>query len=163
MSYIQNNLLKKEKLVYFSHMHWVIFVFPVIMLVTTIIFSAFAPLLFPGFLPFYKIRLASLVILICLLTTIFSGFAAFVRYATSEYGITNRRLVIKTGWLSRDTVDLSINRIEAIYVDQSILGRILNYGTIRIIGTGGTQDPFFYIPRPMRFRNLAQEQIDAES
>lgn len=163
MSFIQNNLLKNERLIYFSRMHWIVFTLPVFMLLAAIIFAALAPLLFPGYLPFIKIRLAAVVVLVCVGVAIFSGIAAFVRYATSEYGITNRRIVLKTGWLSRDSLELFINKIEAIYVDQSIVGRIFNYGTIRIVGTGGTQDTFFYIPRPLAFRKATQEQVNLES
>lgn len=163
MSYIQNNLLKNEKLIYFSRMHWIVFTMPVLMLLAAIIFAALAPLLFPGYIPFLRLRLAAVVVLVCVATAIFSGIAAFVRYATSEYGITTRRIVLKTGWLSRDSLELFLNKIEAVYVDQSILGRIFDYGTIRIVGTGGTQDTFFYIPRPMLFRKATHEQVDSDS
>ena len=161
-SYIQQNLLKNEKIIYFTRMHWIIFAMPVILLAATLICAIFSPILFPGYVPFFRIRLASLVILIFLAAAIISGISSFIRYATSEYGLTSKRIMIKTGWLSRISLELYLNRIEAIYVDQSILGRILNYGTLRVVGTGGTQDPFFYIPEPLKFRKIAQEQVDLE-
>ncbi len=163
MTYIHNNLLKNEKLIYFSRIHWIIFGTPVIFLAATIIFSIFAPLLFRGYIPFLNIRLSSVIVLACLVAAIFSGISAYIRYTTSEYGITNKRVLIKTGWISRDSLELFVDKIEAIKVDQSILGRILNYGTLFIVGTGGTQDPFFYIPRPLYFRKIAQEQVDVKS
>ena len=162
MSYIQNNLLKNEKIIYFTRIHWIIFGFPVFLLVLTFILSVYSQRLFPGYLPLSNVRLAAVVILILLLAAIFSGISAFIRYATSEYGITTKRVLIKTGWISRDSLELFLDKVEAIYVDQSILGRILDYGTLRVVGTGGTQDPFFYIPRPLEFRKIAQEQIDIE-
>jgi len=162
MSYISNNLLKNEKIIYSTRMHWIVFILPAILLAATFVFSVFAPLLFPGYIPFLNIRLASLVILICFLAAIFSGVSAFIRYVTSEYGITNKRILIKTGWIRRASLELFIDKVEAIYVDQSIPGRMLDYGSLRVVGTGGTQDPFFYVPRPLLFRRIAQEQIDID-
>lgn len=160
MSYIQNNLMKNEKLLYYSKMHWIVFALPVFMLLATIVLAALAPKLFPGYLPFFRIRLSTLMVLALLVTAIFTGISTFIRRATSEYGITNRRIIFKAGWISRDTLELFLNRIEAIYVDQSVFGRILDYGSIRIVGTGGTQDPLTYIPHPLAFRKAAQEQLD---
>ena len=68
--------------------------------------------------------------------------------------------MLKTGWINTNSLELFIDKIEAIYVDQTILGRILNYGTLRIVGTGGTQDPFPFIPSPLAFRKMALEQVD---
>lgn len=162
MSYIQQNLLKNEKIIYFTPLHWIIFALPTALFAATILLSAFSPLLFPGYFPFLKIRMATLVIFVCLGSAIISGMGAFIRYTTSEYGITTKRVMIKTGWISRISLELFLNRVEAIYVDQSILGRILNYGSLRIVGTGGTQDPFFYVPNPLKFRKVAQEQVELE-
>lgn len=163
MSFISSNLLKGEKLIYLTRIHWIIFGIPVAFFVAVIVLSALSPKLFPGYIPFTNMRLGNIVVLICLAATIFSGITTFIRYATSEYGVTNRRLVMKVGWISRDSLELFVDKLEAIYVDQSILGRILNYGTLRVVGTGGTEDPFFYVPQPLNFRKVALEQISQEN
>ncbi len=160
MKYLQSNLLKSEKIIYATRIHWIIFTMPIVLLVATVVLAGVGPVLFPGFVPFLNIRLVALVVLVLLFSAIFSGIGAFIRYATSEYGITNKRIVMKTGWIRRNSLELFIDKMEAIYVDQSVLGRILDYGILRIVGTGGTQDPFFYVPRPLVFRKIAQEQID---
>ena len=160
MSYIENNLLKNEKIVYLARIHWIIFAFPAMVLLFTFLMLIYSPKLFPGYLPIIGIRMASLVLLVLLAVLIFTTVSAFIRYTTSEYGITTKRVLIKTGWISRDSLELFIDKIEAIYVDQSIPGRVFDYGTLRIVGTGGTQDPFFYVPHPLKFRKIAQEQID---
>lgn len=162
MSYIENSLLKNEKMIYFTRMHWIVFGMPVILLAATVMLSMFSPILFRGYIPFLNIRMASAVVLICFVAAVFSGISALIRYTTSEYGITNKRVLIKSGWIRRNSLELFIDKIEAIYVDQSIPGRILDYGTLRVVGTGGTQDPFFYIPSPLTFRKIAQEQVDIE-
>ena len=75
----------------------------------------------------------------------------------SEFGITNKRLIIKTGILSRRTLELNLSKIESVNVNQSILGRILGYGSIGVIGTGGTKEYFISIKNPLEFRRKFQE------
>lgn len=83
--------------------------------------------------------------------------AAWLKRWLSEFVITNRRIVIKTGFISRSTFEMNLSKIETVNVDQSVLGRILNYGSITIIGTGGTKEMFHNIARPMAFRKAFQE------
>lgn len=75
----------------------------------------------------------------------------------SEFVITNRRIIIKTGFIARETFEMNLSKIESVNVDQSFLGRILNYGSITIIGSGGTKESFHKISRPMAFRKAFQE------
>ena len=75
----------------------------------------------------------------------------------SEFGITNKRLIIKTGIFSRRTLELNLSKIESVNVNQSILGRILGYGSIGVIGTGGTKEYFVSIKNPLEFRRKFQE------
>ncbi|MBN2864147.1 MAG: PH domain-containing protein [Bacteroidales bacterium] len=76
----------------------------------------------------------------------------------SEFVITNRRIIIKTGFIARETLEMNLTKIESVNVDQSILGRILNYGSITIIGTGGTTEVFDNISKPLEFRKAFQEE-----
>ncbi len=76
---------------------------------------------------------------------------------TSEFAITNKRVIIKIGWISRKTVELNLSKIESVNVDQSFWGRIFGYGDIRIIGTGGTREVFLKLAKPLEFRRKFQE------
>ena len=76
---------------------------------------------------------------------------------TDEFAITNKRVIIKTGLISRTTFEMNHSKIESVNVDQSILGRILGYGTIRIVGSGGTKEVFPKILNPLEFRKKFQE------
>ena len=80
-----------------------------------------------------------------------------IKMLTSEFAITNKRIIIKVGLISRRTVEMNLNKIESVNVDQGILGRILGYGTIVVIGTGGTREPFATISNPIGFRKKFQE------
>jgi uncharacterized membrane protein YdbT with pleckstrin-like domain len=83
--------------------------------------------------------------------------APFVQRATSEFAVTNRRVVVKVGLVSRKTIELNLEKVESIGVEQTILGRILDYGTIVIIGTGGTREPFRGIRDPLGFRRAVNQ------
>lgn len=76
---------------------------------------------------------------------------------TSEFAITNKRIIIKTGLVSRQTLEMNLNKVEAVNVDQSIFGRVLGYGSIIIIGIGGTKERFYHISDPMQFRKIFQQ------
>lgn len=76
---------------------------------------------------------------------------------TDEFAITNKRVIVKTGLISRKTFEMNHSKIESVNVDQTILGRILGYGTIRIVGSGGTSEIFPKIKNPLAFRKMFQE------
>jgi uncharacterized membrane protein YdbT with pleckstrin-like domain len=95
------------------------------------------------------------------LRAIFTLFIAPIldRY-TDEFAVTNRRVIVKTGLISRKTLEMNLSKIESVNVDQSIFGRLLGYGTITIIGTGGTRESFPNISEPLLFRKKFQELSD---
>ncbi|WP_373707936.1 PH domain-containing protein [Kaistella sp.] len=76
---------------------------------------------------------------------------------TDEFAITNKRVIVKTGLIRRRTVELNLTKIESVNVNQSVLGRILGFGSIQIVGTGGTRELFTNIRKPLRFRKKFQE------
>jgi uncharacterized membrane protein YdbT with pleckstrin-like domain len=87
--------------------------------------------------------------------------AALVRRNATEMAVTNRRILVKSGLLSRRTIEMLLSRVESIVVTEPLLGRILGYGTVIIRGTGGTPEPFSMIAQPTEFRRAVQEQIEA--
>jgi uncharacterized membrane protein YdbT with pleckstrin-like domain len=95
------------------------------------------------------------------LVALFFGVSALIRYTTSEFALTNKRVLFKVGWLRRKTQELLLKKVEGISVDQSVLGRLLGFGTITVTGTGGTREPFPNIAGPLEFRSQIQSQIFA--
>ncbi len=87
--------------------------------------------------------------------------APLVEIFTSEFAITNKRIIIKVGFISRRTLEMNLQKIESINVNQSVLGRILGYGTIVVIGTGGTKERFANISNPLKFRKQYQNNVNA--
>ncbi|MBF7691171.1 PH domain-containing protein [Acinetobacter pollinis] len=85
---------------------------------------------------------------------------AFINVWTTELAITNRRIIAKTGLIRRNTIELKVTRVESLGVDQSILGRIFNFGSIIVKGTGGSNAPIPYIAKPLDFRQRVNHYLD---
>ncbi len=83
---------------------------------------------------------------------------AWIKSVTTELAVTSKRVVSKRGLISRQTMEMNLAKVEAIGVDQSIIGRLLGYGTVTVVGTGGTKEPFPYIAAPLDFRRVVQAQ-----
>lgn len=86
--------------------------------------------------------------------------AAYIRYKTTEVAFTNKRVIAKYGFISRKTVELNISKVESMQVNQGILGRIFNFGTLVISGAGNPQAPIAGISNPMTFRRSFMEYQD---
>lgn len=82
--------------------------------------------------------------------------SAAVTVRTSELVITDRRVLIKVGFIQRHTFEMFISKIESVAVFQSMLGRVFNYGTVEIRGTGGSSESFATIAEPLPFRDAIQ-------
>ena len=92
--------------------------------------------------------------------------AAAIRYLSTELAITNKRVIAKFGFISRTTIEINIQKIESIQVNQGILGRIFNFGSIVVSGAGNPQAPVPGISSPLNFRREflnAQEQEPSAS
>ena len=77
---------------------------------------------------------------------------------TSEFAVTNQRIVFKTGWLNINLVEIKHKAVEAVIIEQPTIGRIFGYGTIRIIGSGGTMETYRNIQHPLEFRKKCWRQ-----
>src|SRR5688500_18064084 len=86
------------------------------------------------------------------------GILPLIDYWTSEFAVTNKRVIMKMGWISRRVIELNLHKIESVKVDQSLIRRHVGYGTITVIGTGGTRETFDRIAHPSAFRKAFQEQ-----
>lgn len=83
--------------------------------------------------------------------------AAWIKVRSTEIAITNRRVIAKFGFIKRHTVEINLDKVEALKVEQGFLGRILNYGTIFISGAGTSVAPIANIADPLVFRRKFME------
>jgi uncharacterized membrane protein YdbT with pleckstrin-like domain len=93
---------------------------------------------------------------------VFFAFGVIV-HLSSEFFVTNRRLMIKTGILTTKSWEFLLAKIEGIHIEQSLLGRLHGFGSIIITGTGGSRDVFEGVAHPFEFRQAIDEQIDRRS
>ncbi len=159
MRYIETNLLQDEKLVYCVSPHWIIFSSGCWALLFAIYVFLFSPDVLNTSIygPWTLHLVASLVLFV---VGAYWIIQAYIYFKTSEYGVTNKRVLIKVGWIERRSLELLLDKVEGVLVDQTIFGRIFDYGTITIIGTGGTNDQFPYIPDPLLFRKTVQQEVE---
>jgi len=80
-----------------------------------------------------------------------------IHFYTDEFVITNKRVIIKTGIFNTKSFEMNHSKIESVNVDQSIFGRLFGYGSIQIVGSGGTKETFSDIKNPLMFRKKFQE------
>ena len=85
---------------------------------------------------------------------------AAIHVLTTELALTNKRIIAKSGLIRRNTIELKTNRVESLGVNQGILGRIFNFGSIVVKGVGGSHAPIPYIARPMEFRQQVNNYLD---
>jgi uncharacterized membrane protein YdbT with pleckstrin-like domain len=150
MRYINEILQPGEKVLFYGRLHWIIY-FPAVFLLLSAIWALFLSTHMQSGSP------AALISLIAApaLALAASGmmFLTWFRRWTTELDVTDRRVVNKRGFITRHTIEMNMDKIESVDVDQSILGRILNYGDITIRGTGTGWDPICTVARPLDFRN----------
>ncbi len=148
MSYIDNNLLQDEVILYRTKKHVIIFLTPVALTIIAIIFYLHANHFISrfAFLP--------------TLAAIFSWGYTLLDYFTSDYAVTNKRILLKEGFFFRHANDTRLATVANLSVNQSLLGQILNYGTVIVNTFGGSGDPFSAIDRPLQFQKCLQEQVN---
>lgn len=83
--------------------------------------------------------------------------AVWVKVSSTELAITNRRVIAKFGFISRRTIEINLGKIESIQVEQSMLGRIFNFGSLVLSGAGNPQAPIPGIADPLEFRRKFME------
>jgi uncharacterized membrane protein YdbT with pleckstrin-like domain len=93
------------------------------------------------------------------LTPIFA-IGALLDHLSCEFALTDRRLFMKTGLLQRKAMEISLSKFESVSIDQGLFGRLLNYGTIYTTGSGGSQQPFPGIAKPVAFKRAIQDALD---
>ena len=146
MSYIEQNLMNGEHIVSRAQVHWMVFLRAIVWALVGVVLALFAPFL-GGLVLFGSLIVAGI---------------ALIERSTTELAVTNRRVIGKRGIVSRQSVEVLLNKVEGLSVDQGILGRMFGFGTIKVGGTS-TAVPFGNIVSPLDFRNAVQGQIEAIS
>jgi uncharacterized membrane protein YdbT with pleckstrin-like domain len=148
MGYVDKNLVPGEQIVYRAHLHLIIF------LTAAVFILLGAAALAAGLI--YQLIVVWAPGALLLVYGLGKLVARYVRYASSEFAVTNKRVLVKIGVFRRHTLELLLTRLETIGVEQSLLARLFGFGTIIVTGTGGTHEPFANISKPLEFRRQVQ-------
>ena len=84
----------------------------------------------------------------------------YLKRRTTELAITNKRIIAKKGFIQRDTIEMFLSKVESVHVDQSVMGRVLDYGTVIMSGTGMVNSRFENISAPLEFRKRFMAAAD---
>ena len=144
MGYVESNLLPNEEINYRARLHRIIYLFPTCLFIAAVLVA-----LAGGWIAGVVLAVIALVLFV----------PPWIRSASSEFAITNKRVLIKVGLIRRHSLELLLSKVEGIGVDQGVLGRILGYGTITVSGVGGTKEAFRMISNPLEFRRQVQANL----
>jgi uncharacterized membrane protein YdbT with pleckstrin-like domain len=147
--YIDEILQPGEKVLYSTNAHW-IFYLPAIgaWIVALILVIVSRETTVQGVI-LLALGAAAVIALVALYLTV----RAWFRRLTTETDVTNRRVVHKTGFIQRHTFEIALDKVESVDVDQSIAGRIFDYGNVTILGVGEGRETIATIASPLAFRN----------
>jgi len=95
---------------------------------------------------------AQIVAAVAIVIGLFFVLVAVIGRLTTELVLTDRRIITKRGFISRDTVEMNLTKVESVRVDQGLLGRLLNYGDVTVVGTGSSLEPLRGIADPLALR-----------
>jgi uncharacterized membrane protein YdbT with pleckstrin-like domain len=147
--YIDDILQPGEKVLYSTNAHWIFYLPAIAGAVVAVAFLVLSGM-FVGAPTLVCLSLA----VIAALFAIYKMLTAWFHRWTTETDVTNLRVVHKTGFIKRRTFEISLDKVESVDVNQSILGRILNYGDVTIMGVGEGRETIRTIAAPLAFRNF---------
>ncbi len=155
MGYVQKILQPDEQIVYGASIHWVVYLRAAVFLVLGVAVLAWfliQPPLTADESPVWRMAILG-VAAVLLVAAVISFLGALIERHSTELVITSRRVIAKTGLIRRHTWEINATKVEGVEVAQSILGRILDFGTVTVKGTGGGTAPIRNIDDPVAFRS----------
>jgi hypothetical protein len=157
MSYVNDNLLPGEKIIYRAQTHWSIFLYPLAWFLIGIAIAGYALASKDSLLNGYICFGSALFILMAGVGTVTAALVT----STNEFAVTDRRIIAKHGVIQRHSLEIQLAKVESIRVMQPVLGMILNYGTVYVVGTGGTHEAFKNIAKPQELRKQVQAKLQS--
>ena len=136
--------MSNQRVVYQARLHWILFVWPLLLLLFGLVLSF-------SFVSFREVGLMTVLIAVAW------GFLMWLTYQFSSLTIKERQVILRSGILVRQTIDIPLSKIESIDIRQSIIGSLFQYGSLLITGTGGTRQWMGYIAKPLTCRRHIEQ------
>ncbi len=143
MGYVDKHLMSGETIIYQTKLNWTEYLKGLLIMFVGLYFASSSGV-FGGLLVFAGILALGL---------------TYLRISSSEFAVTDKRVLIKVGIFKTQSLETMLNKVEGIHVDQGIIEKMVDSGTITVKGTGGTNTPFRNINNPFAFRSAVNEQI----
>jgi uncharacterized membrane protein YdbT with pleckstrin-like domain len=143
MSYVQKVLQPGEQVRYEAAIHWVGYLNGLAWLLAAFIVWMVTPTAWRGG---FVIEAIIIVLIACGVVML---ARAWFNWWITEIAVTNRRVIYKRGFISRSTAEMHMDKIESVKIDQSVLGRILDYGKVTVLGTGTGTESLGKIDEPI--------------
>jgi len=147
--YIDDILQPGEKVLYSSNLHWVIYAPAILAWIVSCTLLVLSRTTLNENLILLYLASAAVVALAALYWTLSAWFRRWI----TETDVTNLRVVHKTGFITRKTFEISVDKVASVEVNQGILGRILNYGDVTIENMGDAEQTIKMIASPLAFRS----------
>jgi uncharacterized membrane protein YdbT with pleckstrin-like domain len=148
--YIDDILQPGEKVLYSTNAHWIFYLPAIGAWIVAAILLVLSRMVVGDTWTLFCWALAAIAAIVALFWMVKAWFHRW----TTETDVTNLRVVHKTGFIKRRTFEMSLDKVESVDVNQSILGRILNYGNVTILGVGEGKETIETIASPLEFRNF---------
>ena len=164
MGLLEQVLNPEEKLLFRTRLHWlpcapsalVVSLLGVLVLAALGVFARGPVADLFGRAPLMASILAAGLALVVLMPLIIVRFLV----GTHEFGVTDRRVIARMGWIGTRTVDLSVAKVESLVIEQGVAGRVFGYGDVKVVGTGGTAEVFRGVKDPIGFRKAVNAAAD---
>src|SRR6202011_6150644 len=147
--YIDDILQPGEKVLYSTNAHWIFYLPAIAAWIVAAVLLVLSRMTSTEGIVLLCLSASAVVALAALYWTV----KAWFHRCTTETDVTNMRVVHKTGFIKRRTFEMSLDKVESVDVNQSILGRILNYGDVTVRGVGEGAETIENIASPLEFRS----------
>ena len=147
MSYLDRVLQPDETVIHRGKIHWLVY-WPAVLFLLIALIGLFGYVSFPD-----QATVMIAAILVGAIGFVLAWLIGFLKRWSTEIAVTNRRVIFKEGLVARRTFEMNMDKIESVDVDQSIAGRIFNYGTVTVRGVGSGSEPLKKISSPLELRN----------
>jgi uncharacterized membrane protein YdbT with pleckstrin-like domain len=165
MTYVEKVLAPDERVVYAASLHWIIYLQGLVFTIAGGLLAFYAPninhYIFGANLSGHSlVKPIGFIALIIVLCGIFMLLGAYIRQRSTELVITDMRVIAKYGFISRATFELMLSRVTGVNFDQTVLGRIMGFGTIVVHGAGGDISPVDLVADPQTFQNQLMAALE---
>ena len=147
MSYVRSVLQPGEKIIMVGRLSWIVYHRAILLLIVGVILIVLERNFWGE-----TIVIPVTAVLFGALAIITAIHAWFLRWIT-EIAVTERRVIYKRGFINRHTIEMNMDKVATVDADQSVLGRLFNYGTVTVQGTGMSFEPLRRIESPLALRN----------